>query len=793
MYQKTFIFFLGIMSSVAFGQNQISGKILDENGKPLIGCHIHISNQDAATDPEGNYSIQNLSSGQTRLIVSHLGYKVIDKIFLLNADFVFNATMVPEINTLDEIVIVQKNGLEQTVVLEQNIKTETIEKYSNQTLGEVLKEVPGVSLLKTGSNIMKPMINGLHSSRVPIISNQVRLEDQQWGTEHAPNFDINAAGKIRVIKGASGLQYGGDAVGGLVIIEPVSVKKDTLFGKTILNLASNGRGGSISSSIHKGNDKGWSWNALGTFKYMGDRSAPDYVLSNTGNREQNFSGDLKFTGNNYDITGFYSLYNAEIGILSASHIGNVNDLFNSINNKQPSVTDDFTYSIKNPKQQVRHHLAKINYNRYFSDRSSLSVQYAFQLNKRLEFDLRRGNNVDRAALDLELLTHTFNLDYKKELENWKLKSGLNASYQNNFANPLTGVQPLIPTYEKFEGGLYGIAEYELSESIKVESGLRYDFSKIQATKYFLKSRWDERGYSPDFAHFIIGESGNQWLTKPEYTFHNVSASLGFHKQFTNDLNWYASMSLATRNPNPSEFFSDGLHHSSGVIELGDLRLDKEQAFKIGTTIQKKWNGFSLEINPYVNNIQNYMFLRPVGFETTIRGAFPVWEFQQTNARLMGVDIQTNWKINSQWEHQFSLAYVNGMDLGENQALIDMPPLNLNNKIRFHKKEWQDFVFELQQDLVLRQNQFPNNNFSTNIVVDGELSPVLVDISTPPSAYQLWSLYTEVRLKISKKVATTLAFSIQNILNTNYRDYLNRQRFFADEMGRNFQIQLKINY
>ena len=395
MYQKTFIFFLGIMSSVAFGQNQISGKILDENGKPLIGCHIHISNQDAATDPEGNYSIQNLPSGQTRLIVSHLGYKVIDKIFLLNADFVFNATMVPEINTLDEIVIVQKNGLEQTVVLEQNIKTETIEKYSNQTLGEVLKEVPGVSLLKTGSNIMKPMINGLHSSRVPIISNQVRLEDQQWGTEHAPNFDINAAGKIRVIKGASGLQYGGDAVGGLVIIEPISVKKDTLFGKTILNLASNGRGGSISSSIHKGNDKGWSWNALGTFKYMGDRSAPDYVLSNTGNREQNFSGDLKFTGNNYDITGFYSLYNAEIGILSASHIGNVNDLFNSINNKQPSVTDDFTYSIKNPKQQVRHHLAKINYNRYFSDRSSLSVQYAFQLNKRLEFDLLKVPVLER--------------------------------------------------------------------------------------------------------------------------------------------------------------------------------------------------------------------------------------------------------------------------------------------------------------------------------------------------------------------------------------------------------------
>jgi hypothetical protein len=43
--------------------------------------------------------------------------------------------------------------------------------------------------------------------------------------------------------------------------------------KTILNLASNGRGGSVSSSLHKGNNKGWSWNALGTFKYSGDKEA----------------------------------------------------------------------------------------------------------------------------------------------------------------------------------------------------------------------------------------------------------------------------------------------------------------------------------------------------------------------------------------------------------------------------------------------------------------------------------------------------------------------------------------
>jgi iron complex outermembrane receptor protein len=66
----------------------------------------------------------------------------------------------------------------------------------------------------------------------------------------------------------------------------------------------------MSSSLHKGNDKGWSWNALGTVN-MGDKEAPD-VLSNSGNREANFSGDIKFTGKKQDVSAYYSYYNTTI-------------------------------------------------------------------------------------------------------------------------------------------------------------------------------------------------------------------------------------------------------------------------------------------------------------------------------------------------------------------------------------------------------------------------------------------------------------------------------------------------
>lgn len=788
------ILFFFLACCFTYAQVTITGTIVDENGNPLRDTHVHIANKTTSTDESGNYVLYEVPTGEQKLYISYIGYISILETITITNNLSIDRQLELDITQLETVTVKETTNSKNESNNEHLIKKSTIEKYSNQTLGDALKEVSGVSILKTGSTITKPVINGLHSNRVPIINNNVRLEDQQWGTEHAPNFDINAAGKITVIKGASALQYGGDAIGGIVIIEPEVIKKDTLIGKTILSLASNGKGGSLSSSVQKGNRYGWSWNVLGTFKYFGDRETPDYVLSNSGNREQNFSGGIRFAKEKYNFNAMYSFYNAQIGIIKASHIGNVTDLYNSINNQQPSTIEDFTYSIEAPKQEVQHHLAKLNYERWLNDNSSLNLQYAFQLNNRLEYDIRRTSaNTDKAALDLELATHTFLADYKTSISNWKLKSGLSVGYQNNFANPETGVRPLIPSYEKIDAGVYGIAVYKINNSATIESGLRYDFSTIEATKYYFKSRWTERDYDADFSHFIVGEEGNQWLTKPTFDYHNISADIGLRKQFHHEIEWLVNVSLATRNPNPSELFSDGLHHSIGQIELGDLRLVKEKAYKFNTTFKKDWKLFSVQINPFINRISNFMYLQPTGFETTNRGAFPVWEYKQTEALLTGFDINSKWIISDHFTHESSLAYVNGQNLTTNEYLIDMPPFVWNNKVQYKKEDWFNLVTELKCEWVFKQNNYPNYNFETNIIVDNELTPVVVDISSPPNGYALLNFYSEMTFKINKKNSLTTSFSIQNIANTTYRDYLNRQRFFVDEMGRNIQIQLKFNY
>ncbi len=792
MQKNVFILFLLCFGTI-WSQNTISGRITNEENQSLFGAHVHVGKKTTSTDGNGNYWVQNVPNGKAKLFVSYIGYQSIDTLIVIQSTTVLNFTLKKKTELLSEVKVKRKDNTFNQSVLEQKVKTEVIERSSNLTLGDALRSVTGVSILKTGSTIVKPVINGLHSSRVPIISNNVRLEDQQWGTEHAPNLDINSAGKITVIKGASGLQFGGDAIGGLVIIEPVSVKTDTLFGKTHFTLASNGRGGTVSTSIHKGNFCDWTWNVQGSFKYLGDRETPHYLLSNTGNREGNFSGDVKYIGKKYEVAAFYSYFNTTIGILSASHIGNVTDLYNSIQNQVPYVVNDFTYSIQNPKQEVQHHLGKLNYNYFFDQTATLHLQYAFQYNRRYEFDVRLGDRANRAALDLLLKTHSFNTDFKKELEHFGFKSGVSVVFQNNSANLSTGVNPLIPNYNKYDAGIYSVVTSNLSETFSVEGGLRYDYSTIEATNNYLKSRWSERGYSPTFDGFIVGEFQNSWLTKPNFVFHNLSASLGFHKSFEHQWDVFFNASHAVRNPNPSELFSDGLHHSTGMIELGDLNLQKERSTKLALTLQKKWSDFTLNINPFWNAVDNFMFLKPIGFETTIRGAFPVWEYQQTQALLAGIDMETDWDISANLKHLFALAYVKGKNRTDDEYLIDMPPLTINNALRFSKKEWHHLNLELKSEWVFRQQHYPNYNFVTQLPVNNQPTSFLVDISSPPNEYHLLHFYSDIRFKFAKQLWTTIAFYVQNVLDTTYRDYLNRQRFFVDEMGRNFQLQLKINY
>ena len=211
------------------------------------------------------------------------------------------------------------------------LTNEVLEDYNSRNLGEVLKTITGVSTLNSGNYLSKPVINGLHSSRIILINNDVRLEDQEWGIEHAPSIDINSIDKISVIKGASALKYAGDAVGGVIIAETSREKLlDSIYGNITSNVQSNGRGGALSTNFTKTNSNGWFYKLQGTLKRMGDFETPNYVMTNTGFAEHNFSFKAGLNRIDHGIDIYYSLFSNKLGILRSSHAHTAIDIILSL-------------------------------------------------------------------------------------------------------------------------------------------------------------------------------------------------------------------------------------------------------------------------------------------------------------------------------------------------------------------------------------------------------------------------------------------------------------------------------
>ena len=796
-YALLVLLFSSITSLSQNCDNSLSGIVTDiHDGQLLIGVTLIIADTEQAvqTGLDGEFSFSNLCNDTYFIQVSHPYCLTKGFTVRISGNTKKSFKLEHHIEELNQITIEGKAYSDKSkTLLENTINKEELERFNSGSLGDALNSLSGVSSLNTGSTVVKPMINGLHSSRVVIVNNGVRMEDQEWGAEHAPNIDINSVSNLTVIKGAGALQYSGDAVGGVIIAEASKVPvKDSLYGKTLMTATSNGRGASLSSKLTKSYQNGWYATLQGSLKRFGDFEAPDYVLSNTGIFERSASLQVGFNRFDYGIEGYYSIFKNEIGILRASHLGGAQDQIRAIDSDVPLIINDFTYTINAPRQDVTHHLATIKGFKRFENFGKLSIQYDFQRNNRLEFDIRRGDDKKKAASDLQLDTHTVLLDLDAPLsDKIVLKTGLMAKYQKNVANPETGVRRLIPNFQMYDLGMYFVMDYQLNDQWLLEAGGRFDYSFMDVFKFYRTSFWELRNYDQLFPEIVLEELENQILTNPQLNFNNGSATLGANYTFGEDYKLFFNYSMASRAPNSSELFSEGLHHSASRIELGDLSFNSEIAHKVALTFQKENDLFSFNVNPYINTISDFIVNEPTEIQQTLRGNFQVWEYRQTDAQLLGVDVDASYAFakNFRLNSQFSL--VKGYDQTLDAPLIGMPPVNISNEVVYQNPEFNNIRLSLQSAYHFKQNDYPNTNFE--VFIPETETYKLVDVSSTPDAYHLLNFNSSIDINLNQKSKLTVGLRITNVLNTSYRNYLNRLRYYADDLGRNFLFNLKINY
>ena len=742
------------------------------------------------TDSGGFFELRNLCAGRYTLEVRFVGYRTLRQTVVIPQKDEVTLVLLVDTQQLSEVVVTDTR-VENPISNATVITAKELDAVQGKSLGEVLQTVPGVNSIQSGPAIFKPVIHGVHSQRVLILNNGIRQEGQQWGAEHAPEIDPFTAHTITVIKDAGAIKYGTDALGGVIIITPAELPEEPgLGGQVNLIGNSNNRGLTFSGMLEGGLTKpGWGWRVQGTGKYAGDSRTPDYVLSNTGFREQNFSAALGYHKEEKGIEVYYSHFNTTIGILRGSSISSATDLKNAIEREPPQFTNPFTYSIKEPRQEVRHDLFKVNGHVAVGDHV-FQAQYGFQFNNRKEYDFRRGSLRATPALAFDLFTHTFDAEWETNLTKRNTCRGINGMFQDNNKVDGTNTLPFIPNFTHYSVGAYWIEQFR-SARFDWEVGARYDFRAYRVAGFDFLNR----------------------LYRSSVDFNNASATLGGTYRINPRVRVVSTLSTAWRPPNVAELYSLGVHQSVASIEYG-LLLDEqttevqpyrgsgvksEQALKWVSTWHWDTPAVQVEVSGYANYIFNYIYLRPRGVTNTIRGYLPYFRYTQTDALFVGADLT----LQKQWATGFStkgkVSFLHASDETEKDRLIFIPANRTEVSARYEKNlknATRLFFTEIKANAVLRQFRAPRT-VSVSDIIDNQDNGIDIIASDPrnfdftdaPSGYALLGASIGSRLPLGSG-QIDIRLTAENLLNTRYRDYTNRMRYYADERGRNIGVSLQ---
>jgi len=730
----------------------------DHSLEPLENATIIYNNKSYVAGADGKIQLTGLCKGKIDLAISHVGCQTQYISLLLKANTVREVYMHHVKVELGEVSVLglRKNELQ----VKEELKGRQLFATRGQNLAQSLTAINGVRMLATGGSIAKPVINGLHSNRLLVAANGVKMESQQWGSDHAPELDPYAFDKFTVIKGAASVRYGADAMGGVVLAEPKPLPKSkTLQGELHGAMFSNNGMGALSALLEGANGKkaNWAWRLQGSLRKAANLRTPGYWLDNTAFTEGNFAASTGVTFNQWDVEASLNYFGSTIGLYTGAHVDNLDDLNRAIASDKPLFPGNFSYQTGRPRQQVQHWVGKVNARVIWNEKQQTTVWVAHQENIRKEFDSR--SFIPFPELALNMGTTSAEALHSIELPTGGLwQTGLQASYQQNVNQP-SSARIFIRNFESWNTGLFSTIKYS-REKWTYEAGLRYDYK-------FFESFYRNNGQ-------LIVHNRN---------FSNLTATIGARYRIGKHLEVISNVATAWRPPAPNELYADGLHQGLAAVEVGNQDFKAEKSLNANLQLEYKLDSnLQVEIGFYHHNIRDFIYLQPVTPPAlTINGYYPRFEYRQTHAALTGLDASVSVALVPRLLAFAKINLLYARNLTQNEWIIMMPADRLETGLHWQMKteaKWVKPYARVSVAYTSRQKRVP---------IDKNTGQV-ADYAPPPPAYTLLNAEGGAILTPSN---IEVGLAVYNLGNTAYRDYLNRFRYFVNEAGTNIALRIKI--
>ena len=235
----SFLLLLVFMSFPVFGQFNITGQVLDKEGEPIPEAELYIKELERleTANSQGNYNLDNLSSGTYTLVVFAYEFEILEQDLDVNGNTTFNIVLQHlKTQNLSEVVLTQKR--EEVFALKQLKKVDGTAIYAGKKSEVVLLEGITGNLAANNPRQIYSQVVGLNIYDNGDAGLQLNIGGRGLDPNRTANFNTRQNGydisadvlgypesyytppaealeEIQVVRGAASLQYG-TQFGGLV-------------------------------------------------------------------------------------------------------------------------------------------------------------------------------------------------------------------------------------------------------------------------------------------------------------------------------------------------------------------------------------------------------------------------------------------------------------------------------------------------------------------------------------------------------------------------------------------------
>ncbi|MGO3813144.1 TonB-dependent receptor [Mesonia sp.] len=784
------ICFFALQAFKAYNQEySVKGTIIDSLGTPIEGAHVHTSKIFTLSQADGSFHLSNLLKGAHQIQVSYMGYVTVDTLVKLSKDMTFNFKLKADTSTLGEVFI-KTSSVQKTTVSRELVNQEYLQKEFTGSLAKSLEKLPGLNAMEIGAGTSKPIIRGLGLNRVAVAENGIKQEGQQWGADHGLELDGLSIENLEILKGVGAIEYGSDAIGGVIKIN--NTKKPSEKGLsghiTALGKSVNNTIGSSLNLNYRG-DKFFYKLKLTGMEY-GDYSLPTDTISYLNFKMPVYDEKLKNTaGKELDMYAQVGYMGEKVeSLLSVSNVYQKSGFFPGAHGI-PSVDrvrpDGDTRNIGYPYQRVNH-FKVINNNKVYFEEDYLEILLGYQENKRQEWSLFHTHYANQQPpvvdpnleLNFELATYDAQAKYTKRFSNQHTTSvGIQAKWQEN---TIDGFNFLLPQYTSNNFAAFATHEFKYSKKLLYSFGMRYDQNSIDI----------DRHYDPTLYEYLIdaGQSEEEATAYAERSpqvdkdFGSFNVMAGVRYELTPKWTLNANAGTNFRIPTAIELGANGIHHGSFRHEQGDVNLDPEKGWVADAKLSFKDKSFSWAVNPYAYYFTNYIFLKPTGNFSVLPHSGQLFKYTQSEALLSGVEVEVEKTFFSKLRTLAVAEYLYNKQITSNRSRNYPLPFTPANNLFLEtgytlwqeNKTFQAVEVYLNARLAMKQDQIAQGE---------EVTP----------GYELFGAGVSGSIHI-QNVEARFNLQVTNLFNTKYFNHTSfYRRLEIPEMGRNIQLNLTIPF